>query len=155
MRIGILNGPNLNRLGTREPDTYGKETLDAIMERCASFLATHGGTLHHVQTNHEGVAIDTLHQWGDESFDAVIINPGAWTHYSYAIRDAIASIQVPVLEVHLSNIHQREAFRHQSVTAAVCVGQIAGLGAEGYKIALQYFIDNIRGGMENEDQQNS
>ncbi|QPC46837.1 type II 3-dehydroquinate dehydratase [Mangrovibacillus cuniculi] len=152
MRIGILNGPNLNRLGTREPDTYGSETLEDIINGCVTFLAANGGTLQHVQTNHEGVAIDTIHQWGDESLDAIIINPGAWTHYSYAIRDAIASIQVPVLEVHLSNIHQREAFRHQSVTAAVCVGQIAGLGADGYKLALQYFIDKIRGGMENEGQ---
>ncbi|MBM7660882.1 3-dehydroquinate dehydratase-2 [Bacillus mesophilus] len=133
--ILLLNGPNLNRLGTREPDTYGNVTLEDLEKDLHTLANQHELELVCFQSNHEGELIDHIHE-ADSTVDGIIINPGAYTHYSYAIRDAIASISKPVIEVHISNIHAREEFRHQSVIAPVTNGQIVGLGVLGYHLAL-------------------
>ena len=140
MHLLILNGPNLNLLGTREPETYGAATL-ADLERGlqAAFPEV---TLAFYQNNHEGALIDRLHLAQTEAVDGVVFNPGAYTHTSVALRDAIAATGVPVVEVHLSNIHAREAFRHTSLLAPVCVGQISGLGMAGYHLAVRYFVES-------------
>ncbi|WP_282023096.1 type II 3-dehydroquinate dehydratase [Priestia flexa] len=131
----VVNGPNLNRLGVREPAVYGRENLKTLEHNLRQLAEQQGVHIECVQSNHEGVIIDWIHG-ADENFDGIVINPGAFTHYSYAIRDAIASISVPVLEVHISNVHKREAFRHESVTAPVTAGQIVGLGIYGYELAI-------------------
>lgn len=136
MRVLVIHGPNLNLLGEREPDIYGKETLaevDAAIARLAQEL---GVELRAVQHNSEGGIIDALHE-ARKDCDAVLINPGAYTHYSYAIADAIAAIRIPVIEVHLSNVHAREEFRRKSVVAPVCKGSIAGFGVQSYLLALR------------------
>jgi 3-dehydroquinate dehydratase-2 len=143
MKVLVLHGPNLNLLGTREPDVYGMLTLEAINQRLEAYAAAHDVTLRANQSNHEGQLIDWIHeQWAQ----ALIINPGGLTHTSVALRDAIAGVGVPTVEVHLSNIHAREAFRHTSLIAPVCIGQISGLGWRGYRLALQALIERQRDG---------
>lgn len=135
-KILVLHGPNMNLLGQREPAVYGRLTLEQLNARLQAKAAELGASVECVQTNHEGVMVDTI-QAAEGRYDFIVINPAAFTHYSVAVRDALAAISVPAIEVHLSNIYQREEFRHHSVTAAVTVGQIAGLGAQGYLLALE------------------
>ena len=148
-KILLLNGPNLNRLGKREPDIYGKTSLTELENKMKQAALSAGYELIAEQSNHEGVLIDHIHSAADEGLTGIILNPGAFTHYSYAIRDAIASVDVPVIEVHISNVHKRESFRHQSVLAEVSKGQIVGLGLFGYELALQALIKNQKGDEEN------
>lgn len=140
MKILCLNGPNLNRLGKREPSIYGTETMADIESSLIQYGKQHQVNISCFQSNHEGQLIDWIHEAEDNDVKGIILNPGAYTHTSYAIRDAIASINIPVIEVHISNIHKREPFRHLSVLAAVCEGQISGLGSFGYQLALETFI---------------
>lgn len=140
----LLNGPNLNMLGKREPDIYGSETLEDIVGRLKKTMEEElGGRLEHLQSNHEGVLIDAIHQ-AKGVHDGLIINPGAFTHYSYAIRDALASVALPTIEIHMSNVHAREEFRHHSVIAPIVSGQIVGLGSDGYDWALQALVRKIK-----------
>lgn len=136
MRILVIHGPNLNLLGTREPEIYGTVTLEEIDRQLQAAAASLSATVRCIQSNHEGEIIDALHAARNDT-DVVIINPGAYTHYSYAIADAISAIGVPAIEVHLSNIYAREAFRKTSVVAPVCAGSIAGFGAQSYLLALR------------------
>ena len=142
MHIEVMNGPNLNLLGLREPGIYGEssyDTLCGLLGRCAGELSV---SVSFFQSNSEGALIDALHAASGKA-DGIILNAGAFTHYSYALRDAIAAIKPPVVEVHISNIHAREEFRHVSVIAPVCRGQICGLGLHGYLLAMQYLHDII------------
>ena len=139
MKFLVLNGPNLNMLGTREPEIYGSTTLDDINGMIAERAAEAGIETAFYQSNHEGDLVDAIQQ-ANHKFDFIIFNAAAFTHYSIAIRDAIAAIDVPVIEVHISNIHQREEFRHTSVLAPVAMGQICGLGVESYLAALEAII---------------
>lgn len=136
MNVLVIHGPNLNLLGTREPEVYGDQTLDDINGLLEQDAAAAGIGLKTIQSNSEGALIDAIHDaptWAD----AIIVNPGAFTHTSIALRDAIAAVGVPTIEVHLSNVHARETFRHHSYIAPVVVGQITGFGAEGYRLALR------------------
>ena len=145
-RILVLHGPNLNMLGKREPEVYGAATLEQLNAELAAQAASLGVAVEFRQTNHEGVMVDMI-QAADGAFDCIIINPAAFTHYSIAVRDALAAISTPAIEVHLSNIYRREEFRHHSVTAPVTVGQIAGFGPQGYILALHAALGIIgRGG---------
>ena len=143
MRILIINGPNLNLLGKREPEVYGSETLDEIMEWLKTAPEAQEHELEHFQSNHEGAIIDRLHNAMGQS-DGIIINPGAYSHTSYAIRDAITSVGIPTMEVHLSDIHNREEFRSVSVISPVCVGQVSGLGKMSYLEGLKKLQKSMR-----------
>lgn len=136
--IACLNGPNLNRLGIREPETYGSRNYADLIQNLSARAAEIGWKLEAFQSNHEGELIDKIHAWADAGIACGIINPGALTHTSIALRDAIASTPIRFVEVHISHIHQREEFRHISLTAPVCIGQISGLGHRGYFLALDY-----------------
>ncbi|AYC32477.1 type II 3-dehydroquinate dehydratase [Pseudomonas cavernae] len=139
----VLNGPNLNLLGTREPATYGHETLADIEALCQRSAAEHGLALEFRQTNHEGELLDWIHQ-ARGRHAGIVINPAAWTHTSVAIRDALAAVELPVIEVHLSNVHKREEFRHHSFVSAIAVGVLAGFGAHGYRLAIEHFAHLLK-----------
>ena len=136
LKILVLNGPNLNLLGRREPEIYGSLTLAAIDERLEKRAAAAGVAVEFFQSNHEGALVDAV-QGAEGKADFILLNAAAFTHYSIALRDAIAAVSVPVIEIHLSNIHRREKFRHMSVLAPVVMGQVAGFGAESYLGALE------------------
>lgn len=139
--IYVINGPNLNRLGKREPHIYGAQTLKDLENMLNELSEKLNCQFIFKQSNHEGDIIDWIHEAEDNEAFGIIINPGAFTHYSYAIRDAIASIQIPVVEVHISNVHARETFRHTSVVSPVTKGQIVGFGLLGYKLAALSFFE--------------
>ena len=139
MKILVIHGPNLNLLGMREPEIYGHTTLADINASLKARASEEGASIDFLQSNHEGVLVDAI-QEATNQYDYIILNAGAFTHYSIAIRDAIAAIKPPVIEVHLSNIYQREEFRHHSVIAPVVMGQISGLGVESYMAALEAII---------------
>lgn len=139
MRILLLNGPNLNLLGKREPEIYGTLSLWDIEDRLKKkFLDVR---FEFIQSNSEGALIDALHKAFKGEFDAVVLNPGAYTHYSYAIRDAVAALKIPVVEVHISNLHAREEFRRKSVIAPVCTGVITGFGVMSYELAVRFLLE--------------
>lgn len=140
MKVLIINGPNLNLLGKREPSVYGHTSFDEYYNQLATDY-TKECELSYYQSNHEGSLIDKLHEVGFE-YDGIILNAGAYTHTSIAIHDAIKAITTPVIEVHISNIHTREEFRHKSMIATACKGSIVGLGLESYRLAINYFIRN-------------
>jgi len=138
-RIQVIHGPNLNLVGQRDPQVYGRLTLIEIDARLQAYAIEAGVELRTFQSNHEGAIIDAVQQaagWAD----GLVINPGAYTHYSYAIRDAIASVNLPTVEVHLSNIYAREPFRHSSVITPVCIGQVTGFGWQSYRLGLEALI---------------
>jgi 3-dehydroquinate dehydratase-2 len=138
----VVNGPNLNLLGEREPDVYGSDTLDDLIRQLDRYATDRGVVLRHVQSNIEGELVDTLHAARGE-VDGIVLNAGAYTHYSIALRDAIAAIDIPVVETHLSNVLSREEFRHQSVIGPECIGMISGFGATSYKLAVDALIDHL------------
>lgn len=137
MKILVINGPNINFLGIREKGIYGEENYDSLCERIRRKAEELEVEVAIFQSNSDGALIDRIQEAYGDGTDAIIINPGAYTHYSYALRDALASVQIPKIEVHISNVHQREEFRHTSVTAPVCNGQIVGLGLAGYELAME------------------
>lgn len=140
--IMVLHGPNLNLLGQREPDLYGKVGLEEINLALRELAAQHDSKVRTVQSNHEGTLIDALHE-AQGWVDGILINPGAFTHTSYALRDALAAIGIPCVEVHLSNIYARETFRHKSVIAPVCLGQISGFGWRSYTLGFVALLEFI------------
>jgi len=141
-KVLVVNGPNLNLLGSREPEVYGRLTLDEINTRLTELADQLGLELEFFQSNHEGDIIDKLHQ-SAAIVKGLIINPGAFTHYSLAIRDALAAVVMPCVEVHISNIHAREEFRKNSVIAPVCIGQISGFGLTSYLLALRVLAEQV------------
>jgi 3-dehydroquinate dehydratase (EC 4.2.1.10) len=144
IRIKVINGPNLNLLGIREPQIYGSTTLDEIEDRLRREAGEYGVGIEFFRSNHEGAIIDCIHEAARSGFDGLIINPGAFTHYSYAIRDAVAAVGIPAVEVHLSNVYAREEFRSRSVIAPVCLGQISGFGEASYSAALFVLVRKLK-----------
>lgn len=138
MKLLVMNGPNINFLGIREKGIYGTEDYACLVRMLEEKAAAEGHELEVFQSNYEGALIDKIQEAYHSGVEGIIINPGAFTHYSYAVRDALASIEAPVIEVHISNVHKREEFRHISVTAPVCMGQVVGLGLRGYALAMDY-----------------
>jgi 3-dehydroquinate dehydratase-2 len=138
--ILLLNGPNLNLLGTREPHVYGSTTLAEVEQGLIEQAKAAGVLLTCLQSNHEGLLIDRIHAARGEAVDAIIINPGGLTHTSVALRDALAGVAIPFVEVHISNVHQRETFRHHSFLSSIAVGVICGLGVDGYRLALDFLL---------------
>ena len=142
-KILVILGPNLNMVGVREKGIYGEETASDIEKQIISYAESNGFSAEVFQSNHEGDLIDKIHS-AKGNFDGVVINAGALTHYSYALRDAIACVKIPFVEVHMSNIHAREEFRHTSVTVPVCNGQVVGLGLRGYLYAMEAVVDMVK-----------
>ncbi len=140
MNVLVLHGPNLNLLGTREPAVYGSVTLPDIDRELTQIAKEAGATLQSLQSNHEGVLIDRVHAARIDGTDFIVINPGAFTHTSVALRDALAGVAIPFVEVHLSNVHRREPFRHHSYFSDLAEGVIVGLGAQGYFLALRFAL---------------
>lgn len=143
MKILLIHGPNLNMLGVREPGVYGNDTLDVINQRCMVLAKELNIELEIHQSNHEGEIVDLI-QSASKTAKGIVINPGAYTHYSYAIRDALAGVKLPSVEVHLSNIHAREEFRHSSVIAPIAAGQICGFGGDSYLLGIRAIVELIR-----------
>lgn len=141
MKLLVLNGPNINYLGIRETDIYGKEDYAALLQMIEDKGDREGIEIQVYQSNGEGEIIDRIQEAYHDGTQGILINPGAYTHYSYAIRDALASLMLPKIEIHISNVHQREEFRHHSVTAPVCTGQIVGLGLQGYLLGIDALIE--------------
>ena len=139
-KLLLLNGPNLNLLGTREPAVYGAATLADIESAALTQVQAAGGSLSCFQSNHEGALIDRIHAAREEGIAAIVINPGGLTHTSVALRDALAAVAIPFIEVHISNIYQREAFRHHSYLSAIARGTICGLGVDGYRLAIDFVL---------------
>ncbi|MFZ1909431.1 MAG: type II 3-dehydroquinate dehydratase [Burkholderiales bacterium] len=142
----VLHGPNLNLLGSREPEIYGRETLAEIDRRLVATARAAGHRCGSFQSNHEGALVDRIHQAGREGVGFIIFNPAAFTHTSVALRDALAAVDIPFIEVHLSNVHTREAFRRRSYFADTAVGTITGLGSQGYDLALAYALAQLASG---------
>ena len=142
--ILLLNGPNLNLLCTREPHVYGTTTLQDIESAAASQVAAAGGVFSCLQSNHEGVLIDRIHAARAQNVDFIVINPGGLTHTSVALRDALAGVAIPFIELHISNVHQREEFRQHSFLSDLAVGVICGLGADGYRLAIDFALQKTR-----------
>ena len=143
MKLLLMNGPNLNLLGQREPEVYGTVTLAQIEERTCAYAGEHGAEMDCFQSNHEGALIDAI-QAAQGVYSGIVYNPGAHTHYSYAIHDAITSVDVPVVEVHISDISQREEFRRHSVLVDACIGQVKGLGPDGYLRAVDMLLEHLQ-----------
>jgi 3-dehydroquinate dehydratase, type II len=143
MKILVINGPNINFLGIREKGVYGKESYNVLKEKIEDKASVNGHDIEVFQSNHEGDIIDKIQEAYFSGIEGIVINPGAFTHYSFAIRDALSSIEIPKIEVHISNVHKREEFRHISVTAPVCIGQITGLGLKGYELAIDYLAETL------------
>jgi 3-dehydroquinate dehydratase-2 len=141
----VINGPNLNLLGTREPDHYGQDTLASICQRLEQLASERGYSLDCVQSNAEAELIDRIHRAGQQGVQFILINPAAFTHTSIALRDALSGVNIPFIEIHLSNVHARESFREHSYFSDIAVGNISGLGALGYELALKAAIDRISG----------
>lgn len=141
--ILLVNGPNLNLLGSREPEVYGKTTLADVEQAAIAQANAAGAILACFQSNHEGALIDRIHHAKKEGVDAIVINPGGLTHTSVALRDALAGVAIPFVEVHISNVHQRETFRHHSYLSAIAVGVICGLGIEGYPAAIGFALKKL------------
>lgn len=139
MKLLVINGPNLNMLGKREPHIYGTQSLDDINNELKAKFP--GVSFSFFQSNHEGAIVDALQSTFGKDFDGIVINGGAFTHYSYAIHDALSMLSIPAIEVHISNIHLREEFRRTSVTAPACAAQLSGFGSDGYALAVQMFIE--------------
>ena len=143
IKLLLLNGPNLNLLGTREPEVYGSTTLKNIEEAAQLQAKMVHAELHSFQSNHEGALIDRIHAAKAENIDAIVINPGGLTHTSVALRDALTAVSIPFIEVHISNIHQRESFRQHSYLSGVAKGVICGLGTDGYRLAIDFALKNL------------
>lgn len=144
MKILVINGPNINFLGIREKSIYGTADFNYLLELLKEKETKEQITIETFQSNGEGELIDRIQQAFFDQVDGLVINPGAYTHYSIAIRDALASLEIPKIEVHISNVHKREEFRHVSVTAPVCTGQVVGLGLQGYLLAIDYIINQCK-----------
>ena len=140
-RLLVINGPNLNLLGTREPDVYGRTTLADVETDLGALAAAAGASLSCFQSNHEGALVDRIHEARREGVEFIIINAGALTHTSIAVRDALVGVAIPFVEVHISNVYRREAFRHHSYLSDVAVGLVVGLGVRGYRAALEFALD--------------
>ncbi len=142
-KILLINGPNLNLLGTREPEIYGSQTLNDVEDAARQQVELANGEFHCFQSNHEGALIDRIHAARADNIDAIVINPGGFTHTSVALRDALAGVAIPFLEVHISNIYQREAFRHHSYLSGIAKGVICGFGIDGYRLAIDFALKNL------------